>query len=162
MFKIFSYTFFLIFFLFNSSITHSKPNISVIDEALGFMIGGDGGWKSFAIDYQIENCTVTYSQNFMGSTLIAIYNFDKAYWNSATSEIGEDGIEYFTMNGDMGIQEVYLYSIEGEDISDGLWMFGISPGSSNLIFFPILVDISRFENAMSDLRNECKGIKSKY
>ena len=42
--------------------------------------------------------------------------------------------------------------------TEGLWIFGIEPGPSTTIFFPILVDISRFENAMYDLI-ECPGIK---
>ena len=152
----------LFFLLFNSSIAFSKPNKSVIDEALGFMIGGDGGWESFTIDYQVDDCVVTYSQNFMGSILSVIYDFNKAKWNSASNEIGEDGREYFTLSGENGVQEVYLYSTEGEDLSDGLMMFGLIPGPSDLIFFPILVEISRFENAMFDLMDECKGIKSTY
>tara|TARA_B100000579_G_C22804102_1_gene841533 strand:- start:1472 stop:1768 length:297 start_codon:yes stop_codon:yes gene_type:complete len=98
----------------------------------------------------------------MGSILSVIYDFNKAKWNSASNEIGEDGREYFTLSGENGVQEVYLYSTEGEDLSDGLMMFGLIPGPSDLIFFPILVEISRFENAMFDLMDECKGIKSTY
>ena len=41
-------------------------------------------------------------------------------------------------------------------------MFGISPGPSDTIIFPILVEISRFEKAMFDLMDECEGKKSKY
>ena len=145
-----------------TSVSNARTNKAVIDEALGFMIGGDGGWSSFAIDYEIDDCVITYTQNFMGSTLLATYDFNKALWNSAASEIGEDGVEYFVLNGETGVQEVYLYSEDGEDISDGLWMFGISPGPSETIIFPILVEISRFENAMFDLMDECEGKKSKY
>ena len=152
----------LFYILFLTSVSNAKTNKAIVDEALGFMIGGDGGWSSFAIDYEIDDCVISYTQNFMGSTLLATYDFNKALWNSAASETGEDGIEYFVLNGETGVQEVYLYSEDGEDISDGLWMFGISPGPSETIIFPILVEISRFENAMFDLMNECEGKKSKY
>ena len=152
----------LIYILFLSSVSNARTNNAVVDEALGFMIGGDGGWNSFAIDYEIEDCVISYTQNFMGSTLLATYDFNKALWNSAASEIGDDGVEYFVLNGETGVQEVYLYSEDGEDLSDGLWMFGISPGPSDTIIFPILVEISRFENAMFDLMDECEGKKSKY
>ena len=162
MFRYLNIIYFSFIISFFSLSVNAKPNKSIIDEALGFMIGGDGGWQSFAIDYQIDDCVVSYSQNFMGSILVATYDFNKAYWNSAASEIGEDGTEYFILNGEVGIQEVYLYSEEGEDLSDGLLMFGLSPGPSNMIFFPIIVDISRFENAMIDLIDECEGIESKY
>ena len=148
--------------LFLTSVSNARTNKAVVDEALGFMIGGDGGWSSFAIDYEIDDCVISYTQNFMGSTLLAIYDFNRALWNSAASEIDEDGIEYFVLNGETGVQEVYLYSDDGEDITDGLWMFGIAPGPSNKIIFPIQVEISRFENAMFDLMDECEGKKSKY
>ena len=152
----------LIYILFLTSISNARTNKTIIDEALGFMIGGDGSWESFAINYKIDGCVISYTQNFMGSTLLATYDFNKALWNSAASEIGEDGVEYFVLNGETGVQEVYLYSEDGEDISDGLWMFGISPGPSDTIIFPILVEISRFEKAMFDLMDECEGKKSKY
>ena len=152
----------LIYILFLTSISNAKPNKTIVDEALGFMIGGDGGWESFVIDYQIDGCVISYTQNFMGSTLLATYDFNKALWNSASSEIGDDGIEYFVLNGEKGIQEVYLYSEDGEDLSDSLLIFGISPGPSNTIIFPILVEIGRFESAMFDLMDECEGKKSKY
>ena len=162
MFKFLKIIYFSFFISFFTSLVHAKPNQSIIDEALGFMIGGDGGWQSFSIDYQVEDCVVTYTQDFMGSTLVATYDFNKAYWNSASSEIGEDGTEYFILNGEIGVQEVYLYSEEGEDLSDGLFMFGLSPGPSNMIFFPIIVEINRFEKAMVDLMYERKGLESKY
>ena len=57
---------------------------------------------------------------------------------------------------------MYAYDAYGDDITDGLWVFGIDPGPSTTIIFPISVDISRFENAMWDLMDECPGIKSKY
>ena len=153
---------FFAFLFFSLSSAFSRVNEDVVHDALGFMIGGDGGWSSFAIEYEIDDCVITYTQNFMGSTLLATYDFNKALWNSAASEIGEDGVEYFVLNGETGVQEVYLYSEDGEDISDGLWMFGISPGPSETIIFPIVVEISRFENAMFDLMDECEGKKSKY
>ena len=94
--------------------------------------------------------------------VIAIYDFNKALWNSAASQVGDDGVEYFILNGEVGVQEVYAYDANGVDVSDGLWLFGLEPGPSTTMFFPILVEISRFENAMYDLMDECPGIKSKY
>ena len=94
--------------------------------------------------------------------LIAIYDFNKALWNSAASQIGEDGREYFILNGEVGVQELYAYDADGVDVSDGLWIWGLEAGPSTSMIFPILVDISRFENAMWDLMDECPGIKSKY
>ena len=87
--------------------------------------------------------------------------------NKSLSDIGGKGLfikelEYFILNGEVGVQEVYAYDADGLDVSDGLWVFGLEAGPSTTLFFPILVDISRFENAMYDLMDECPGIKSKY
>ena len=62
----------------------------------------------------------------------------------------------------MCIRDRYAYDADGVDATEGLWIFGLEPGPSATILFPILVDISRFENAMYDLFDECPGIKSKY
>ena len=155
---------FIFFLVIFSKVTllHSKANEHVIHDALGFMLGGDYGWDGVATEYEIDGCLITYVQNLMGNNLFAIYDFNKALWNSAASQIGEDGREYFILNGNVGLQEVYLYGPNGEDISDGLWAWGIESGPTSLMTFPILVDISRFENAMYDLIDECPGINSKY
>mgnify|MGYP001183043107 FL=1 len=158
--KIIISSFFLIFS--QTSIIHSKPNYQVIHDALGFMLGGDYGWDNVATEYQIEGCMVSYVQDFMGLSLIAVYDFDKAFWNSASSQVGEDGREYFMLDGEIGLQEVYAYDEYGDDVTEGLWIWGINGGKGTLMTFPILVDISRFENAMYDLMDECPGIKSKY
>ena len=157
--KIFVFFTFL-FFSFNSAF--SRVNENVVHDALGFMIGGDSGWAAVTNEYEIDGCVATYVQALGDMNLIAIYDFNKALWNSASSQIGEDGREYFILNGEIGVQEVYAYDSYGEDATEGLWIFGIEPGPSTTIFFPILVDISRFENAMYDLMDECPGIKSKY
>jgi hypothetical protein len=150
------------FFSFTYSNSFSRVNDQVVHDALGFMLGGDSGWGSVTNEYEIDGCFISYVQPLGDSTLIAIYDFNKALWNSAATQIGEDGIEYFILNGEVGVQEVYAYDAYGDDITDGLWVFGIDPGPSTTIIFPISVDISRFENAMYDLIEECPGIKSKY
>ncbi len=158
--KVMCFSFLIIFT--NISISYSKPNNQIIHEALGFMLGGDYGWDAVATEYEIDGCYITYLQDFMGMSLIAIYDFDKAFWNSAASQVGDDGREYFMLDGEIGLQEVYAYDEYGEDVTEGLWIFGINGGKGSLMTFPILVDISRFENAMYDLMDECPGIKSKY
>jgi len=150
------------FLSFTSSSAFSKVNEEIVHDALGFMLGGDSGWGSVTDEYQIDGCVITYVQEIIDTTLIAIYDFNKALWNSAATQIGEDSIEYFILNGEVGVQEVYAYDADGVDVTDGLWVFGIDPGPSTTIIFPISVDISRFENAMWDLMDECPGIKSKY
>ena len=150
------------FLSFTSSSAFSKVNEEIVHDALGFMLGGDSGWSSVTDEYQIDGCVITYVQEIVDTTLIAIYDFNKALWNSAASQIGEDGREYFILNGEVGVQEIYAYDADGVDATEGLWIFGLEPGPSTTIFFPILVDISRFENAMYDLMDECPGIKSKY
>ena len=150
------------FFCFSYSNSFSRVNEQVVHDALGFMIGGDSGWSAVTNEYEIDGCVTTYVQPFGDLNLIAIYDFNKALWNSAASQIGEDGREYFILNGEVGVQEVYAYDADGVDASEGLWIFGLEAGPSTTIFFPILVDISRFENAMYDLMDECPGIKSKY
>ena len=152
----------IVFFSFTYSYSFSRVNEEVVHDALGFMIGGDSGWGAVTNEYEIDGCVTTYVQALGDMNLIAIYDFNKALWNSASSQIGEDGREYFILNGEIGGQEVYAYDAYGEDATEGLWIFGIEPGPSTTIFFPILVDISRFENAMYDLMDECPGIKSKY
>ena len=150
------------FFCFSYSNSFSRVNQQVVHDALGFMIGGDSGWGAVTNEYEIDGCVTTYVQPFGDLNLIAIYDFNKALWNSAASQIGEDGREYFILNGEVGVQEIYAYDSDGVDASEGLWIFGLEAGPSTTIFFPILVDISRFENAMYDLMDECPGIKSKY
>ena len=150
------------FFCFSYSNSFSRVNEQVVHDALGFMIGGDSGWSAVTNEYEINGCVATYVQPFGDLNLIAIYDFNKALWNSAASQIGEDGREYFILNGEVGVQEIYAYDSDGVDASEGLWIFGLEAGPSTTIFFPILVDISRFENAMYDLMDECPGIKSKY
>ena len=150
------------FFCFSYSNSFSRVNQQVVHDALGFMIGGDSGWGAVTNEYEIDCCVATYVQALGDLNLIAIYDFNKALWNSASSQIGEDGREYFILNGEIGVQEVYAYDSYWEDATEGLWIFGIEPGPSTTIFFPILVDISRFEKAMYDLMDECPGIKSKY
>ena len=150
------------FFFFSYSNSFSRVNEQVVHDALGFMIGGDSGWGAVTNEYEIDGCVTTYVQPFGDLNLIAIYDFNKALWNSAASQIGEDGREYFILNGEVGVQEIYAYDADGVDASEGLWIFGLEAGPSTTIFFPILVDISRFENAMYDLMDECPGIKSNY
>ena len=152
----------IVFFSFTYSYSFSRVNEEVVHDALGFMLGGDSGWGSVTNEYEIDGCIIRYVQPLMDTTLIATYDFNKALWNSAATQIGEDGVEYFILNGEVGVQEVYAYDSYGDDITDGLWVFGIDPGPSTTIIFPISVDISRFENAMYDLMDECPGIKSKY
>ena len=84
----------------------SRVNENVVHDALGFMIGGDSGWGAVTNEYEIDGCVTTYVQPFGDLNLIAIYDFNKALWNSASSQIGEDGREYFILNGEVGVQEV--------------------------------------------------------
>ena len=159
------YTKIIVFFTFlflSFSSAFSRVNENVVHDALGFMIGGDSGWGAVTNEYEIDGCVATYVQPFGDMNLIAIYDFNKALWNSAASQVGDDGVEYFILNGEVGVQEVYAYDADGLDVSDGLWVFGLEAGPSTSMIFPILVDISRFENAMWELMDECPGIKSKY
>ena len=153
---------FFAFLFFSFSSAFSRINEDVVHDALGFMLGGDSGWGAVTNEYEIDGCIITYVQPLMDMTAIAIYDFNKALWNSASSQTGEDGREYFILNGEVGVQELYAYDADGVDVSDGLWIWGLEAGPSTSMIFPILVDISRFENAMWDLMDECPGIKSKY
>ena len=150
------------FFCFSYSNSFSRVNQQVVHDALGFMIGGDSGWGAVTNEYEIDGCVTTYVQPFGDLNLIAIYDFNKALWNSAASQVGDDGREYFILNGDVGVQELYAYDSDEVDVCDSLWIYGLEAGPSTSMIFPILVDISRFENAMWDLMDECPGIKSKY
>ena len=153
----------IVFFSFTYSYSFSRVNEEVVHDALGFMLGGDSGWGAVTNEYEINGCIITYVQPVdFNITGIAIYDFNKALWNSAASQVGEDGREYFILNGEVGVQEIYAYNADGVEVSDGLWIYGLEAGPSTSMIFPILVDISRFENAMYDLMDECPGIKSKY
>ena len=125
--------FFTFFFLTYSS-SYSRVNEEVIHDALGFMLSGDNGWGGVTNEYEIDGCIIRYVQPLMNTTLIATYDFNKALWNSAATQIGEDGVEYFILNGEVGVQEVYAYDAYGDDITDGLWVFGIDPGPNATIF----------------------------
>ena len=52
---------------------------------------------------------------------------------SAASQIGEDGREYFILNGEVGVQEVYAFF--SRDLQKVLILH-----CCTTIFFPILVD----------------------
>ena len=153
---------FFAFLFFSFSSAFSRINEDVVHDALGFMLGGDSGWGAVTNEYEIDGCVTTYVQPFGDMNLIAIYDFNKALWNSAASQIGEDGREYFILNGEVGVQELYAYDAYSADVSDSLWVWGLEAGQSTTMIFPILVEISRFEKAMWDLMDECPGIKSKY
>ena len=47
----------------------ANENVSKVKEALGFMIGGDGGWQSFSSFHEVQGCKVTYYQTFMKQNL---------------------------------------------------------------------------------------------
>ena len=63
----------------------------------------------------------------------------------------------------MGTQEIKAVDVEtNEDVTNGLIIFGLVGGKTSRIRFPILTDISRFENALIDLSEICQGISTKY
>ena len=65
--EIFIFIFSLFFFISNIYVKPIKANEYDIKvkEALGFMIGGDGGWASFSSFHEVQGCKVTYHQTFM-------------------------------------------------------------------------------------------------
>ena len=156
--------FFSIFFFINlfQKPIYANENENRVNEALGFMIGGDGGWKSFSTFHEVKGCNVTYHQMFLGFKLIVNYNFNKVFWKSASSEEIE-GKTFFILDGQIGTQSIRAINIEtNEDITNGLLIFGLVGGETSRIRFPILTDISRFENALIDLSKICQGINTKY
>ena len=150
---------FLIFIL--TFLGTNTANSKNLDSALGFMLGGDGGWSNVATFHEIKKCTLEYHQQFMGINLIVKYDFDKAIWKSAEA-VDNGGQLYFTLNGQYGLQNLKGFDENGNDVTDGLLMFGLTGGDSNQILFPILVDIKRFEVALKDVMKKCKGVKSDY
>ena len=150
---------FLIFIL--TSLGTNNANSKNLDNALGFMLGGDGGWSNVATFREIKKCTLEYHQQFMGIKLIVKYDFDKAIWKSAEA-VDNGGQLYFTLNGQHGLQNLKGFDENGNDVTDGLLMFGLTGGDSNQILFPILVDIERFKVALKDVVKKCKGVKSDY
>ena len=158
---VFHFSFFLIINPFLKPI-YANENENGVKEALGFMIGGDGGWESFSTFHEIKGCNVTYHQMFMGFKLIVNYNFDKVFWKSASSE-EIDGKTFFILDGQIGTQSIRAINIEtNEDVTNGLLIFGLVGGETSRIRFPIVTDISRFENALIDLSKICQGISTKY
>ena len=155
---------FSIFFITNLFLKpiYANENENGVKEALGFMIGGDGGWESFSTFHEVKGCNVTYHQMFMGFKLIVNYNFDKVFWKSASSE-EIDGKTFFILDGQIGAQSIKAINVEtNEDVTYGLLIFGLVGGKTSRIRFPILTDISRFENALIDLSEICQGINTKY
>ena len=158
---IFLFSIFLITNLFLKPI-YANENENRVNEALGFMIGGDGGWESFSTFHEVKGCNITYHQMFLGFKLIVNYNFNKVFWKSASSEEIE-GKTFFILDGQIGTQSIRAINIEtNEDITNGLLIFGLVGGETSRIRFPILTDISRFENALIDLSKICQGINTKY
>ena len=140
---VFILSIFLITNLFLKPI-YANENEKRVKEALGFMIGGDGGWESFSTFHEVEGCNVTYHQLFMGFKLIVNYNFDKVFWKSASSEESE-GKTFFILDGQISTQSIKAINIEiNEDVTNGLLIFGLVGGETSRIRFTILIDISRF------------------
>ena len=141
---------------------YANENENGVKEALGFMIGGDGGWESFSTFHEVKGCNVTYHQMFMGFKLIVNYNFDKVFWKSASSE-EIDGKIYFILDGQIGTQSIKAINVEtNEDVTNGLFIFGLVGGETSRIRFPIVTDISRFENALIYLSEICQGVNTKF
>ena len=159
------YVFLLSIFLINNIFfksIYANENENGVKEALAFMIGGDGGWESFSTFHEVKGCNVTYHQMFMGFKLIVNYNFDKVFWKSASSE-EIDGQTFFILDCQIGAQSIKAINVEtNEDVTYGLLIFGLVGGETSRIRFPILTDISRFENALIDLSEICQGINTKY
>ena len=156
--------FFSIFFFINlfQKPIYANENENRVNEALGFMIGGDGGWESFSTFHEVKGCNITYHQMFLGFKLIVNYNFNKVFWKSASSEEIE-GKTFFILDGQIGTQSIKAINLEtNEDVTNGLLIFGLVGGETSRIRFPIVTDISRFENALIDLSEICQGIKTKY
>ena len=86
---------------------YANENENRVKEALGFMIGGDGGWESFSSFHEIQGCKVTYHQTFMGMKLIVDYDFDKVVWKSASTKESE-GKTFFTLNGQVAVSYTHL------------------------------------------------------
>ncbi len=162
-FKIYVFLFSLFIFTnFLLKPIYANENEKRVKEALGFMIGGDGGWESFSTFHEINGCNVTYYQMFMGFKLIVNYNFDKVFWKSASSEEIK-GETFFILDGQIGTQEIKAVDVEtNEDVTNGLLIFGLVGGITSRIRFPILTNISRFENALIDLSEICQGVNTKY
>ena len=98
----------------------------------------------------------------MGFKLIVNYNFNKVFWKSASTEEIE-GKTFFILDGQVGTQSIKAINEEtNEDVTTGLLIFGLVGGETSRIRFPIVTDISRFENALIDLSQICQGIKTRY
>ena len=142
--------------------TPNKVDNEVVSDAVGFMLGGERGWKSFATAYKVEGCKVEYEQEFGELEIYRRYDFSKANYKSTVTDVGDRKVEF---SGEKGLQEAYIYNIEdGTIINDPIGWLGFPTGDSNAIKFSLTDDItfSRFETAFIDLRKECPGKPSKY
>ncbi len=84
------------------------------------------------------------------------------FWKSASSE-DIDGKTIFILDGQIGTQSIKAINVEtNEDVTYGLLIFGLVGSETSRIRFPIVTDISRFENALIDLSKICKSINTKY
>ena len=115
-------------------------------------------------DSALVDLVVNHYGSFIDNTwdLKEANKFDKVIWKSASTKESE-GKTFFILNGQVGAQTLKALSLEtNEDLSNGLFIFGLIGGASSQIIFPILTEISRFENALIDLSEICQGIKTKY
>ena len=94
--------------------------------------------------------------------MVVNYDFDKVFWKSASSENVQNKT-FFILDGQIGVQSLRAFDLKtNEDLTSGLFIFGLAGGESSRIRFPIITDISRFENAMIDLSEIYGGINTKY
>lgn len=139
----------------------AAPDNDVVEGALGFMLGGDGGWARVSNDYKVDGCRVTYVQGLYGDVATVEYDFNKANYKSATTQF-TDNRTIFSVSGDRGIQVMTAVTTDGKDASATLIALGLTPGASTTISFLMPVTEDRFLNALADLKNQCPGKKSKY
>ena len=133
-----------------------------VEGALGFMLGGDGGWSAITQDYKVDGCKGYYVQKVATVKLTVNFDFDKANYNSVKYEY-KNNRTFFNLSGDKGLQNISALDENGKDGSAiATLSFGIPTGPTKTMAFPLLVTKDRFRKALADLKRNCPGKKSKY
>ena len=150
---------------------NGQPN-DVVKDAVGFIIGGENGWKTnHIVDYSIDNCSVCVIGQAPSLKILGLhrikrqFNFSKAKWKSGKFKVVK-GQDFLMVSGEKGVFKREAIDEKGEDVSSVMpLLLGISSGESSVIEIPNLLGVGgrdRMTKAVTDLRRQCPGIKSKY
>jgi hypothetical protein len=121
-------------------------------ETIEFMLTGDLGFKDGGInEASLKDCVFKYNITLYGAKMEFTYDFNKAKWRSSAFEGDKFKVSCsgecttFASNSNRSIVDMFKMTLSPKDI-----------------VFPVLPTRDRFNVALGDFQEQCKGKTSKY